>query len=119
MKTLTPIKHIDFKANGKPILAGTRLSIEFLAAFVDDPEWSVERLCETYALTPGQVYAAWSFYYDHKEEIDRALSEKSPRPDEEAHRAKIEAMKARYAEKHGTSLSEDWGPNTEIDLLDD
>ncbi|MCI0711649.1 MAG: DUF433 domain-containing protein [Chloroflexi bacterium] len=118
MKTLTPVQHIDFKANGNPILAGTRFSIAFLAVFVDDPDWPVERICETYGLTPGQVYAAWSFYYDHKEEIDRLLEE-APRPDEAAYRAKIKAMRARYAAKHGSSISEDWGPNVEIDLLDD
>lgn len=119
MNTLTPIKHIDFKENGTPIVAGTRFSIGFLAAFVDDPAWSVERICQTYDLTPGQVYAAWSFYYDHKAEIDRVLAETPSRPDEAAHQAKIEAMRARYQAKHGTSLSEDWGADVEIDVLDE
>jgi uncharacterized protein (DUF433 family) len=119
MKTLTPIQHIQFKPNGKPFLAGTRFSVAFLAAFVDDPDWSIERICKTYNLTPGQVYAVWSYYYDHKEEIDRILEDTPQRPDEAAHRARIEAMQARYAEKYQSSLSEDWGPDATIDLLDD
>ena len=49
---------------------GKGITVEFLSRLIDDPEWSMERICDGYGLTPAEVYAAWSFYYDHKEEID-------------------------------------------------
>lgn len=49
---------------------GKGITVEFLSRLIDDPEWPMERICDGYGLTPAEVYAAWSFYYDHKAEID-------------------------------------------------
>lgn len=69
-----PINHIDRKDSGKPKVAGHGITVQFLSLFINDPEWSVERICAEYNLTPAQVYAAWAFYYDHKEEIDQKIA---------------------------------------------
>ena len=58
---------------GKPRIKDTRMTVQFLALFVDDPEWPIHKICDNYALTPAQVHAAWSYYYDHKHIIDAEI----------------------------------------------
>jgi len=58
-----------------PNIAGRRLTVRFMSIFLNDPEWTVDRICEEYNLVPAQVYAAWTYYYDHKEAIDRIIAE--------------------------------------------
>src|SRR6266545_7360133 len=71
-----PINHIERKPNSKKYrIVGKGVTVEFLAQFIDDPEWPVTRICENYGLTPGEVFAAWAFYSDHKDEIDRHIEE--------------------------------------------
>ncbi len=62
-------------------IVGKGVTVDFLSLFLDGPDWPVERICANYDLTPGEVHAAWSFYYDHKAEIDRRLAETSTRFD--------------------------------------
>jgi uncharacterized protein (DUF433 family) len=67
----TAINHIERKPDSDYYrIIGKGVTVEFLSRLIDDPEWSVERICANYNLTPAEVYAAWLFYYDHKEEID-------------------------------------------------
>jgi uncharacterized protein (DUF433 family) len=73
-QVVVPINHIVRKpGSGKYRIAGKGVTVEFLAQFLDDPEWPVERLCQNYGLTPGEVFAAWSFYHDHRAEIERHI----------------------------------------------
>jgi len=100
MTDMIAYPHIGFKpGTDTPTIAGRRLSVKFMTIFLNDPEWPVERICEEYNLTPSQVYSAWAYYYDHKEEIDRAIAE-----DDEAYKrlvndparlAQVEALKAK------------------------
>ncbi len=79
---IVPINYIERKPNSdKYRIVGKGVTVDFLSLFINDPEWPVERICENYNLTPAEVYAAWSFYYDHKAEIDRRLAEESARFD--------------------------------------
>ncbi len=73
---------VTHEGSDTPRVAGTGLTVAFLSRFIDDPKWPVERICSKYGLTPSQVYAAWSYYYANKEEIDRAIIE----AEEMAHR---------------------------------
>jgi len=71
-----PINHIERKPDSQKYrIVGKGVTVEFLAQFIDDPDWSVSRICENYGLTPGEVFAAWAFYSDHKDEIDRIIAE--------------------------------------------
>jgi uncharacterized protein (DUF433 family) len=75
-RTIIPITHIERKpGSDKYRIAGKGVTVEFLAQFINDPAWPVERICQNYDLTPGEVYAAWSFYSDHRAEIDRRVTE--------------------------------------------
>lgn len=58
---------------GTPKVSG--VTVAFLSRFIDDPEWTVERIATEYHLTPAQIHAAWSYYYDHKTEIERSIRE--------------------------------------------
>lgn len=77
---ILPIEHIEAKpGSGKPRVRGAGVTVELLHWFIHDPEWPVERICQEYGLTPGQVYAAWSYYEDHKAEIDQQIAEQRAR----------------------------------------
>jgi uncharacterized protein (DUF433 family) len=62
------------KHNGKPRIAGKGITVQHIAA-LHNHGWTVGDLVEEYELTPGQVHAALSYYFDHKDEIDQAIQE--------------------------------------------
>lgn len=59
---------------GEPHIEGRRISVGQIAAH-HNGGWPVEEISEAFDLTHAQIYAALSYYYDHKEEIDRAIQE--------------------------------------------
>jgi uncharacterized protein (DUF433 family) len=71
MSDVISINYIERKPDSEKYrIIGKGITVEYLSRLIDDPEWPVARICEAYGLTPSEVYAAWSFYYDHKAEID-------------------------------------------------
>lgn len=58
-----------------PRTARLGITVAFLSTFLDDPDWPVERISAEYGLTPAEIHAAWSYYYDHKDEIDDSIVE--------------------------------------------
>src|SRR5436190_12935753 len=98
---IVAIEHIASdpnKHNGKPRIAGKGIKVEFIAELYN-LDWTVDDLVEEFELTPGQVYAALSYYFDHKDEIDRSIREAEEKtrhigtPIEEL-KKRIEARKA-------------------------
>lgn len=74
--TIIPINHIERKPNSEKYrIVGKGITVEFLVGFIDDPDWSMARICEHYNLTPAEVHSAWAFYYDHQTEIDNRLAQ--------------------------------------------
>lgn len=55
---------------GKPIVEGTRISIPQIGEDHAKFGWSPEEIQEAYGLELAVVFAALSYYYDHKEEMD-------------------------------------------------
>lgn len=85
MTKILLIEHIEAEpSTGKPRVAGKGITVAFLSTLIDDPAWPMSRICENYELTPAQIHAAWSYYYDHQEEIDRALREADERMEKAA-----------------------------------
>lgn len=75
MNTVLPIEHIvsdPAKHGSKPRIAGTGLTVQYTAE-LHNLDWTVNDLVEHFNLTPGQVYAALSYYFDHRAEIDQAI----------------------------------------------
>lgn len=55
---------------GKPLVEGTRVSIPQIGEDHAKFGWSPEKIQEAYGLELAVVFAALSYYYDHKEEMD-------------------------------------------------
>jgi len=63
---------------GNPIIKGTRIPVWAIIGYHKDLNYTIEEILkELPILTPAQVYDALSFYYDHREEIDRELESNS------------------------------------------
>ncbi len=66
------IGHIVSNENDKPRITDKGITVQHIAA-LHNLNWTVEDLVEEFELTPGEVYAALAYYYDHKTEIDQAI----------------------------------------------
>lgn len=60
---------------GRPRIAGRRISVQQVAEYHSQLQWSAEEIAEAFTLTLAEVYAALSYYYAHQEEIDQAIRE--------------------------------------------
>lgn len=60
---------------GKPRIAGRRIGVYHIFEWHDIMGMSVDEIARDYDLTPGQIYAALSYYWDNKQEIDRREAE--------------------------------------------
>lgn len=58
---------------GQPRIDGHRISVAQVASCHVRGGWPVEEIAEAFNLTLAEVHAALSYYYDHQEEIDKAL----------------------------------------------
>jgi uncharacterized protein (DUF433 family) len=62
---------------GRPRIDGTRITVEFIANFINRGT-SAEDIVRSYPdLTLAGVHDAISYYYDHEQEIDSAIREHS------------------------------------------
>ena len=59
---------------GKPRIKGTGITVQNIVEDVA-AGLSLDYITEQFDVTLGQVYAALSYYYDHKDEIDHAIAE--------------------------------------------
>ncbi len=69
-------KHIAFDpkiANGQPHISGHRITVAQIAFWSDKSGLSADEIATTYHLTLGEVYAALSYYFDHKYQIDEQV----------------------------------------------
>ncbi len=58
---------------GKPRIAGHRISVQDIAIWHYELEFSVEQIASDYNLNLADVYAALAYYHDHKKEIDKSI----------------------------------------------
>ena len=58
---------------GSPRIEGTRIRVADVSIYAIMHHWSVEKIADELELTPGQIHAALSYYYDHKDEIDAVI----------------------------------------------
>lgn len=70
--TILAIEHIVTSPNvcsGKPRINGTRMRVQDVV-YYNQAGWSIDRIGAEFDLTPGQIHAALSYYFDHKDQID-------------------------------------------------
>jgi uncharacterized protein (DUF433 family) len=60
---------------GKPRIAGHRISVAQIAQMYLKTGESIEAIAMDYNLSPASVHAAMTYYYEHREEIDRRTAE--------------------------------------------
>jgi uncharacterized protein (DUF433 family) len=71
-------EHIEITpgvVGGKPRIAGRRISVEDIQFWHERQGLCADEIATEYDLTLADVYAALAYYFDHREEIDRAMAE--------------------------------------------
>ena len=62
-------------AGGRPVIAGTRITVNCIAAYYQ-LGMSVDEILDSLRhLTPSQVHSALAYYFDHMDEINAELEE--------------------------------------------
>ena len=89
------VGHIEVDAKGVARIAGSRLQVKHIAVYAQEGQ-TPEQIREAYPfLTLGEIYAALSFYYDHKAEIDAEIR----RDEEEIERLRREAPESPFVKR--------------------
>lgn len=63
--------------SGRPIIAGTTLRVQDVAAHHIYRHYTPDELSYQLGITLAQVHAALAYYYEHKDEIDSQLQEEA------------------------------------------
>ncbi len=79
MSDLSLDRHIERNANGRPQIAGRRVTVADIAILHLRQGESIEAIADNFDLPPAAVAAALAFYFDHKKEIDQAIEAESGR----------------------------------------
>jgi uncharacterized protein (DUF433 family) len=88
--------HVDFDGKGNPILSGSTLKIVELVMAQRAHGWSPEELHFQHPeLSLGQIHSALAYYWDHKDELDADIEQRS----RYAEQARQEAGPSRLAAK--------------------
>jgi uncharacterized protein (DUF433 family) len=60
-------------AGGKPRIAGRRITVQDIVLWHERLDLSADEIATEHSLSLADIYAALAYYYDHREEIDRAV----------------------------------------------
>jgi uncharacterized protein (DUF433 family) len=60
-------------AAGKPRIAGHRITVQNVVIWHERLGLSADEIATEYGLLLSDVYAALTYYYDHREEIDQSI----------------------------------------------
>jgi uncharacterized protein (DUF433 family) len=60
-------------AGGKPQIAGHRITVQHIVIWHERMGLSADEIASDHGLTLAEVYAALTYYYDHRQEIDKAI----------------------------------------------
>lgn len=69
-------QHIEITpgiCGGKPRIAGHRITVQQIVIWHDRMGRSADEIATEYDLELSDVYAALAYYFDHREDIDRAV----------------------------------------------
>jgi len=74
---VTPVQIVQTPdvLGGKPRIEGRRISVEHVIGHVVYRHWPFDRMQEAFDLRPAEIHAALAYYSDHKEAVDRAITE--------------------------------------------
>ena len=61
---------------GQPRIAGTRIKVQHIALEYERLGWSADQICDSHpGIKLAQIYAASSYYCEHRKKIDQDISE--------------------------------------------
>ena len=60
-------------AGGKPRIAGHRITVQHIVIWHERMGLSADEIASNHGLSLADVYAALTYYYDHRQEIDNAV----------------------------------------------
>jgi uncharacterized protein (DUF433 family) len=67
-------KYIEMR-NDRPNIRGRRFPVMYLISYQRANPSTIEELCDDYSLSEAEVLAAFLYYRQHKEEMDRQHKE--------------------------------------------
>ena len=70
------LDHIEITpgvAGGKPRIAGHRITVQNVVIWHERLGLTADEIATEYGLSLSDVYAALTYYYDHRAEIDQAI----------------------------------------------
>lgn len=62
-------------AGGKPRIVGRRIKVQDIAIWHERLGLSVDEIASEYDLSLADVHAALTYYFDHRDEIDRDIAD--------------------------------------------
>ncbi len=87
---------------GKPTIDGTRIRVQDIYELHELEGLSVDEIVDGYPhIKPSQVYAALSYYWDHKEEIDAQRLAGEQLVEKLRQQQGPSALERKLAERHG------------------
>jgi uncharacterized protein (DUF433 family) len=69
-------QHIDISpdiANGKPRITGHRITVQNIVIWHERMGLTADEIASNHGVSLADIYAALTYYYDHRQEIDRAI----------------------------------------------
>ncbi|MBI2434537.1 MAG: DUF433 domain-containing protein [Candidatus Hydrogenedentes bacterium] len=78
MSVHTLDQHIEITPGvmgGKPRIAGRRITVEDIVVWHERMGITPDEIASEYDLTLADIHAALAYYFDHREELDRHMSE--------------------------------------------
>jgi uncharacterized protein (DUF433 family) len=88
--------HIEIRQDGKPIIAGTRIKVIHLAMERLAYHWDAEEMRRQHPdLTLGQIHSALAYYFDHEEEMNRAIVDEERLAEEMYQKVRNPALEAK------------------------
>jgi uncharacterized protein (DUF433 family) len=73
---LTTPQHIEVTpgiAGGKPRIAGHRITVQNVVIWHERMGVSADEIASNHGLSLADIYAALTYYYDHRQEIDATI----------------------------------------------
>lgn len=73
MTTLVKYPHITIDEKGRAFIEGRRITVAHVVVQHIHHHEALESIAEDYDLLPAEVHAAMTFYYDHRDAIEREI----------------------------------------------
>jgi len=106
MVVKTTDQHIEMTpgvAGGKPRIIGRRIKVQDVAIWHERLGRSVDEIASEYELSFADIHAALTYYFDHREEIDRDIAEGEAFVEELSRRTpSVLQMKLQEADRRGS-----------------